>query len=119
MLIFAEEEFFDTAKNFFDTDGRGEKAVAAQDPARDHLTLWFDAVERKHRRLAQGRIRLNLPLDTLSIRPGGIEQNEIGLEPAGGMQSEAMIMFFADEIFAGPVQSAPNESSDARLAIDY
>jgi len=119
MLIFAEKEFFDAAQNFFDTDGRGEKAVAAQNPARDHLTLWFDAIEKKHRCLSHGRIRLDLPLDSLSIRPGGIEQNEIGLEPACGMQGEAIIMFFADEIFAGRVQRAPNESSDAPLAIDH
>ena len=103
MLIVSEEQFFDAAENLFDSDGRGEKAVPAQDPAGDHLTLWFEAVERKHRCLSQGSIRLNLPLDILSIRPGGIEQNEIGLEPAGSMQGEAIIMFFTDEIFAGPV----------------
>jgi hypothetical protein len=33
MLIVSKEEFFDAAENFFDTDGRGEKTVAAQDPA--------------------------------------------------------------------------------------
>jgi len=82
------------------------------------LTLWFKAVERKDRCLSQVSIRLNLPLKVLSIRTGNIEQDEIGPEPAGGVQGEAIIMFFADEIFAGPIQRVPNESSDTGFAIN-
>lgn len=118
MLVVSEEQFFDAAENFLDTDRRGEKTVAAQDPPGDHLTLWFKAVERKDRCLSQVSIRLNLPLKVLSIRTGNIEQNEIGLEPAGGVQGEAIIMFFADKILAGPVQRAPNELSDTGFAIN-
>jgi hypothetical protein len=33
MLIVSEEQSFGAAENFLDTDGRGEKTVAAQDPA--------------------------------------------------------------------------------------
>jgi hypothetical protein len=65
------------------------------------LTLWFKAVERKERCLSQVSIRLNLPLKVLSVHTGDIEQNKIGLEPASGVQGEAIIMFFANEIFAG------------------
>jgi hypothetical protein len=82
------------------------------------LTLWFKAVERKERCLSQVSIRLNLPLKVLSVHTGDIEQNKIGLEPASGVQGEAIIMFFANEIFAGPVQRAPNESSDTGFAIN-
>jgi hypothetical protein len=61
---------------------------------------------------------LNLPLKVLSIHTGNVQQDKIGPEPAGGVQGEAIIMFFTNEIFTGPVQCAPNESSDAGFAID-
>ncbi len=116
--VFAEEELVDAAENFFDANGRGEEAVAGQDSAGDHLAFRAKITQRKNRRVFESSVDMNLALDVATVLTGGIDQDEIGLEPTGSVERQFIIVLFANEIFPGAFQCPPDETSDAGFVIN-
>ena len=61
---------------------------------------------------------MNLALDVATVLAGGIDQDEIGLEPTGSVERQFIIVLFANEILPGAFQCPPDETSDAGFVID-
>ncbi len=94
--VFAEEEFVDAAENFFDTNWGGKKAVATEDAAGNHLAFGPEITQRKNRRVFERRVGLNLALEILAIFADRIDEDEIGLKPMRGFQSQSVVVFFSN-----------------------
>src|SRR2546430_5035484 len=116
--VFAEEQFVDAAENFFDANGCGEEAVAGQDSAGHHLAFRAQAAERKDGRIFECDVAVDLALDVATVLAGGVDQDEIGLEPTRGVECQLIVVLFPNEIFPGAFQGPPNETSDAGFVID-
>src|SRR3954462_1911204 len=98
--ILTEEQLLDPAQDFLNLDRCGEKAVATQDAAGEHLTFRFEAIQADHWGFAKRCVAFDFAGQSRSIRTGrrAIEQNQIRLEPARGMQCEAAVMLFFDPV---------------------
>src|SRR5205807_8918860 len=94
--VFSEEQFVDAAENFFDANGRGEEAVAAEDSAGNHLAVRAKITQREDRRVFESSVGMNLALDVATVLTGGIDQDEIGLEPTGSVERQFVIVLFAN-----------------------
>src|SRR5205814_3595532 len=98
--------------------GRGEEAVAGQDSAGNHFAFGTETGERKDRRVFERCIAVDLAFDVAAFLTGGIDQDEIGLKPAGGVERELIVVLFADEIFSGAFQCSSDKTSDVGFVIE-
>jgi len=95
--VFAEEQFVYAAENFFDADGCGEEAVAAQTSAGNHLAFGTQIAEREDRRVFQRGIAVDRALDAHLALASSVHQDEIGLEPTGGVQGQLIVVLFPND----------------------
>jgi len=65
------------------------------------LAFRAKVAKRKNWRAFERRVAVDFALDISSILAGGIDQDEIGLEPTGGVERQFIVVLLANEIFPG------------------
>src|SRR5207249_7616283 len=110
-------QFVEAEENCFDANRCGEEAVAIQNSAGNHLAFRAKIAERKNWRAFGRGVAVDFARDISSILAGSIDQDEIGLEPAGGVERQFIVELLANEIFPGAFQGPPEEASDVGSVI--
>ena len=95
-LVFAEHQLVNAAEDFFNLNRRGEEAVAGKYSTGNHLAFGAKAAERKNRRVFERGIAADCALDVELARAGSIDEDEIRLKPARGVERQIIVVLFAD-----------------------
>src|SRR5438309_5350741 len=97
--VFAEEQFVDAAEDFFDADGCGEKAVAAEDSAGHHLAFGTEVAERENGRVFERGVAVDLALNVATVLVGSFDKDEDRLTPTGGVERQFLVVLFVTETY--------------------